>query len=170
MSALKGTSILLTTINYLSHEAGAKDYPSLPHYKVDSDAFRFDRLEASLQQEIWSSKDWTWAVFLREPAERLLSAYLDKIAKGGWQQKILDALGINATAAVFTFENFVQRLAMNFNETGCVSKQGAANQLVLTGMTGLNWCSNPREFSVSSSWRLFVVLKPNLTSPKLLKY
>lgn len=121
---------------------------------MDNTFFRFDKLEASLQQEIWSSKEWTWAVFLREPAERLLSAYLDKIAKATTQNKIFNGLGINATSAVFTFEDFVQRLAMDFNETGCKTKQRATDTPeLLTGMTGLNWCSDPREFSVSS-WRL----------------
>eukprot|EP00804_Cyclotella_cryptica_P015129 CCRYP_000684-RA/>CCRYP_000684-RA protein AED:0.04 eAED:0.04 QI:59/1/1/1/1/0.66/3/1038/369 len=69
-------------IQFARFVAGAKDYPSLPHYKLDNDFFRFDKLDPSIQEEIWrDEKEWTWAVFLREPAERLLSAYLDKVSK-----------------------------------------------------------------------------------------
>jgi hypothetical protein len=122
---------------------------------MDNDFFRFDKLTPSIQEEIFTSKEWTWAVFLREPAERLLSAYLDKIAKLSTQEKIFDAFGMNATADGFTFENFVQRLDMEFNKTGCkINKDDKAG--VLNGMTGLGWCSDPREYGYTAPF--FLVL------------
>eukprot|EP01082_Thalassiosira_pseudonana_P006125 g5370.t1 g5370 contig2:411565-412326(-) len=69
-------------VQFLRFVAGAKDYPSVPHYKLDTDFFQFDKLEPSIQKEIWNSEEWTWAAFLRDPAERILSAYLDKAAPG----------------------------------------------------------------------------------------
>ena len=71
----------------------ARDYQALPHYKNDRLAFRFQRLPLSRQTEIWynknnnsnfkskSRKKWTKMIFIREPTERLLSAYIDKIKR-----------------------------------------------------------------------------------------
>lgn len=64
-------------IQFLRFTLGAKDYQALPYAKKDISPFSFDRLMPSRQDEIWSN--WTKAVFLRDPAERLLSAYLDKV-------------------------------------------------------------------------------------------
>ena len=133
-------------IQFARFVAGAKDYPSLPHYKLDTDYLRFDKLNASIQEEIWLSKDWTWSVFLRDPAERLLSAYLDKVLKQSTQEKILNALGRNLTRG-FTFEDFVERLGVEFDKAGCktAGEKNDKNASALSGMTGLNWCSDPRK-------------------------
>ena len=133
-------------IQFARFVAGAKDYPSLPHYKLDNDFFRFDKLNTSVQEEIWTSKDWTWAVFLREPAERLLSAYLDKVAKQGTQEKVQKALGFD-TSMEFGFEQFVERLSIDVNKTGCKMEGGndSPSTGILNGMTGLGWCSDPRK-------------------------
>lgn len=133
-------------IQFARFVAGAKDYPSLPHYKLDTDFFRFDKLSASIQEEIWLSEDWTWSVFLRDPAERLLSAYLDKVTKQSTQDKILNALGMNLTQG-FTFEDFVERLGAEFDKGGCKTMAEKNNKTVsaLSGVTGLNWCSDPRK-------------------------
>lgn len=134
-------------IQFARFVAGAKDYPSLPHYKLDADFFRFDKLDPSIQQEIWQDeKAWTWAVFLREPAERLLSAYLDKVLKKSVQVK--EALGLNSTNNGFTFRDFINRLAMEFNQTGCKKKKLDNTPDILSGMSGLNWCSDPRGYSL----------------------
>ena len=69
----------------------ARDYQASPHYKSDRFAYRFQNLPLSRQTEIWynknnnnnfkskSKKNWTKMIFIREPTERLLSAYIDKI-------------------------------------------------------------------------------------------
>jgi hypothetical protein len=126
-------------VQFLRFVAGAKDYPSVPHYKLDTDFFQFDKLEPSIQKEIWNSEEWTWAAFLRDPAERILSAYLDKAAPGTRAHPdIKEKLALNGT---FTFDNFIERMAIPFDKTSCK----ANNETDLAGMTGLNWCSDPRE-------------------------
>lgn len=134
------TSINLTFKTINLSKAGAKDYPAFPHKKQDKDFFRFDKLNPSLQQEIWSSKEWTFAAFLRDPTERLLSAYLDKITDTKIQKEIQSALGMKVTKLGFKFRDFVERLDLEFNKTGCTD----GNVGNLNSMTGLNWCSDPR--------------------------
>lgn len=53
---------------------------SEPYYKYDAMYLSFDKLRPKVQRNIWYNDDsWTKAILIREPAERLLSAYLDKI-------------------------------------------------------------------------------------------
>ena len=119
---------------FLRFYFGAKDYPSLPHYKLDREFLQFDALEPHVQRRIWEADEWTWAAFIRNPAERLLSAYLDKVeSKKKW-----------------TFEKFVDSLSKSTdNITTC---DGA------DPFYGLNWCSDPREYKylhidLSALWK-----------------
>jgi len=59
---------------------GAGDYQSLPHYKRDLEPFKFSQLDPGKGYELLTSPEWTRAVMFRDPAERILSAYLNKIA------------------------------------------------------------------------------------------
>jgi hypothetical protein len=43
--------------------------------------FRFDRLRPEIQEQVWNDASWTKAIFIRDPAERVLSAYLDKVVQ-----------------------------------------------------------------------------------------
>mmetsp|Transcript_10705 Transcript_10705/g.22700 ORF Transcript_10705/g.22700 Transcript_10705/m.22700 type:complete len:407 (-) Transcript_10705:124-1344(-) len=112
---------------FLRFYMGAKDYPSLPHYKMDRVFFQFDQLDPRAQRKIWEDEEWTWAAFVRDPAERLLSAYLDKIksksSKFSW------------TDGSLTFEGFINSLSTPSNFTNCENGKGANS--------GLSWCSDP---------------------------
>jgi hypothetical protein len=55
---------------------------SIPHFKVDTGSvFRMGSLSLETAGELLSDPTWTTAMFVRDPAERLLSAYyFDKVA------------------------------------------------------------------------------------------
>lgn len=81
-----------------------------------------------VQREIWESDEWKWAAFLRDPAERALSGYLDKVKKKGLEY--LDS--------TMTFERFVNNLDRPYNKTSCAGSRGPNS-----GTIGLSWCSDP---------------------------
>lgn len=125
---------------FLRFYIGAKDYPSLPHYKLDRTPFQFDQLHPDAQRRIWDDEEWTWAAFIRNPAERLLSGYLDKVKS---QSKL------KWTDGNLTFEAFIDSLSKTSNFTTVFDANGeilrhkcnSNNSLI-----GLSWCSDPREF------------------------
>ena len=104
---------------------------------MDRNFFLFDLLEPSAQRRIYEDEEWTWAAFVREPAERLLSAFLDKLK----------------TKKDLTFERFVDSLRpVNGTNCGGIASQhkrskGRKKELAeITGeVTGLGWCSDPRK-------------------------
>ena len=128
---------------FLRFYMGAKDYPSLPHYKLDRDFFQFDKLDPKVQRRIWEADDWTWAAFIRNPAERLLSSYLDKV-KSKQQMKWADNN--------MTLEDFIDQLSSPYNYTSCDVKG------VKGVKGGSTWCSDPhwrpQVFSCGISERL----------------
>lgn len=103
---------------------GAKDYQSSPYFKSDVDKFRFDKLKPKVQKQVWMDSQWTKAILIREPAERLLSAYLDKI---------------DNRKAVFgrtlSFAEFIDILEQKNITRGINGKRGP--------WTGLTWMSDP---------------------------
>ena len=115
---------------FLRFHIGAKDYPSLPHYKLDRIPLQFDQLDPSAQRRIWEDEEWTWAAFIRDPAERLLSAYLDKVMPKSRFKWIKQEL---------TFKNFTDFLSVPKNFSSC-DEEGAMGSI-----KGLNWCSDPRK-------------------------
>eukprot|EP00804_Cyclotella_cryptica_P008387 CCRYP_003910-RA/>CCRYP_003910-RA protein AED:0.27 eAED:0.27 QI:476/1/1/1/1/1/3/193/521 len=126
-------------IQFARFAAGAKDYPSIPHYKLDIEFFRYDKMDPLIQQEIWQNeKEWTWAVFIRDPAERVLSAYLDKVATKSGQANVKRLYGFDR---FFSFEDFIKRLNLTYIESGCATKE--LEKKPESGMTGLTLCSNP---------------------------
>ena len=114
---------------FLRFYFGAKDYPALPHYKLDRDFLQFDALEPQVQRRIWEDTEWTWAAFIRNPAERLLSAYLDKVKSKKDKLKWIEGKP--------TFEKFVDSISKPVDFTNC----GDTSPL-----SSLSWCSDPREF------------------------
>ena len=68
-------------LKFFRYTLGARDYLSDPHFKTDLREFHLSRLSNAQIADILTDPTWTKAVFFRDPAERLLSAYLDKIKR-----------------------------------------------------------------------------------------
>ena len=115
-------------LHFLRFTIGAKDYQSIPYCKLDAQQFRFDGLRPEIQEQVWKNDSWTKAIFLRDPAERLLSAYLDKVQTKEGQRK--PPFGYNVS-----FANFIDILSSNDIRHGVNATHGA--------MTGLSWMSDP---------------------------
>ena len=113
---------------FLRFYIGAKDYPALPHFKLDRNFFQYDKLDPDAQRQIWEDDEWTWSAFVRNPAERLLSAYLDKVRAR--RSRVLGPDG-----KPLPFVEFVESLASRVNYTDCNDDKG--------GFRGLGWCSDP---------------------------
>jgi hypothetical protein len=125
---------------FLRFYIGAKDYPSLPHYKLDRTPFQYDQLDPVAQRRIWEDEEWTWATFIRNPAERLLSGYLDKVHK--------NEAKFNWTDGELTFETFVNVLSRSVNLSATYDSKGnikthKCNNIGKTLRDGLTWCSDP---------------------------
>jgi hypothetical protein len=111
---------------------GAGDYLSIPHWKVEREEFIVRSLPLEIAQDLWNDPTWTRAVFLRDPAERLLSAYLDKVVKNAYTQRIFKIGALTdpkETRPILSFGEFVDLLVGN--NTRCVIP------------TGLHTCSDP---------------------------
>jgi hypothetical protein len=96
---------------------GARDYLAFPHNKFDTEDFMVGNLSPAKAFELIVDPAWTKAVFFRDPAERLLSAYLDKVVGSGYTQKVFH-IGGNGThkgqenTTILSFEEFVHLVAM----------------------------------------------------------
>jgi hypothetical protein len=150
--------------------AGAKDYLSLPHYKVDAGLFEFDQLNEETQRQIWESEEWTWAAFIRNPVERLLSGFLDKIApivnpnqsRGKCERSWVDNLNITFESSNTTLkEEFLASLKKEKDRLTLAERKQVFEKFVETlskpsnrttcnadknedtCMNGLGWCTNP---------------------------
>ena len=75
-------------LKFFRYTWGAKDFLSVPHFKVDREEFFMSRLSLQKAQELLNDPTWTKTVFFRDPAERLLSAYLNKIVGNAYTQRI----------------------------------------------------------------------------------
>ena len=106
----------------------------LPHHKLDRELLQFDRLDPDVQRRIWEDDTWTWATMIRNPAERLLSGYLDKVVKKSTKAELRP---VNASVTMdgsITFEQFIANLSMPVENNNCKEN---------SGMNGLSWCTNP---------------------------
>ncbi|KAL7526221.1 hypothetical protein ACHAWF_001686 [Thalassiosira exigua] len=65
-------------LKFLRFTLGAKDFQDEPHHKPDVQYFMFDKFSRKTQMEVLNDPSWTFAAIMRNPAERLLSLYLDK--------------------------------------------------------------------------------------------
>jgi hypothetical protein len=111
-------------LQFLRYTVGAVDYQSAPHWKDDvMRLMRFDLMRPETQTSILhdTNNHWMKAVFLRDPAERLLSSYLDKVQ--------------DMESNTITFESFVRGLAEE--DSDCVAGTKKASK------QGLTWCSDP---------------------------
>jgi len=145
---------------FLRYLMGAHDYLAIPYYKRDLEMWSFDLLAPEVQQQIWNDKDWTFAAILRDPAERLLSAYLDKLkinTKGRRSGSI--AKKVNLTED-FSFADFLERLEQNQipsisnNDEDDYKNDDIKNEDEDKGelncrdrekpkFMGINWCTDP---------------------------
>ncbi len=82
--------------------------------------------------------EWKFAVFMRDPAERLLSTYLDKVransGNGGMEAMHFRSL-YNFTESP-TFEEFVETIAKN--KTHCPVRGGPRRE----NLHGADWCKS----------------------------
>jgi hypothetical protein len=91
---------------------GAHDYLSNPHFKADTIEFQMSNLPREAAQRIWNDPTWTKAVLWRNPAERLLSAYLDKIVRESYTQEYFHIVqSDDEPVPVLTFAEFVHLVA-----------------------------------------------------------
>jgi len=119
-------------LRFFRYTLGAKDYLSWGHFKSDLSQFHVRSLTTRKAQELlFQDPSWTKAVFLREPAERLLSGYLDKIAGTDWSTT---RYGQNDT---LSFADFVD-LITKPKRTKCKAGHSAIDEI-----TGLNTCTDP---------------------------
>ena len=113
-------------LQFLRFVMGAHDYVSFPHGKPDLLLWSFDLLQPEVQERIWNDPEWTFAAFLRNPAERLLSAYLDKIEKKGRHGNL-------------SFDDFVEGLERELpEELDCRD-----DKTIKSSLTGMSWCTDP---------------------------
>jgi hypothetical protein len=122
-------------LQFIRFLMGAHDYGAFPHGKPDLEMWSFDKLELGVQKRIWNDPEWTFAAILRNPAERLLSGYLDKLKVEKYNGKISKTLGFDES---FTFDAFIERLEMKIPEDlSCKDKQFKPS------VTGISWCTDP---------------------------
>ena len=81
---------------------GYKDWANDPHHRAGR-PFLSDLSCESIECH-FNDTSWTKAVFFRDPAERLLSAYLDKIVNGSY----ITRRQFNAGAGEISFRQFVE--------------------------------------------------------------
>jgi hypothetical protein len=127
-------------IKFFRYTLGAKDYLSLPHFKPDRLGYLMSTLSRKKAQEVLQDPTWTKAVFLRNPAERLLSGYLDKIQGQGFTQtvfKIGSKDDPKPKRKVLTFEEFVDLVALDGDDNDEDNPKGC------TGPRGLHACTDP---------------------------
>ncbi len=122
-------------IQLLRFIIGAPDYLSVPHEKHDWKKFQFDSLDEHVQLNILNDDSYIFAAFLRDPAERLLSLYLDKVngKDKPWKKYFVAYYGLNGTPS---FEEFVKlidrkRISCLFNGKNNSERLG-----------GMDWCTD----------------------------
>mmetsp|Transcript_17250 Transcript_17250/g.32948 ORF Transcript_17250/g.32948 Transcript_17250/m.32948 type:complete len:274 (+) Transcript_17250:178-999(+) len=98
---------------------------------------RFDTLQEHVQMKILNDPEWKFAAFIRNPVERLLSAYLDKVAseKQAVRQHFQKNYGLNHT---ISFREFVNYLG-DERQSCPLSKKNYK----IDGLRGVDWCANP---------------------------
>ena len=123
-------------IQLLRFVVGAPDYLSVPYEKHDYKKFLFDALDEHVQLDILNDDSYVFAAFLRDPAERLLSLYLDKIngSDERWKKHFVSRYGLNGTP---TFEAFVKML--DGERTSC-PLNGKISDTRRLG--GIDWCTD----------------------------
>ncbi|KAK1737849.1 carbohydrate sulfotransferase [Skeletonema marinoi] len=121
-------------IQLLRFIIGAPDYLSVPYQKHDWKKFQFDSLDEQVQLDILNDESYTFAAFFRDPAERLLSLYLDKIngSDERWKNHFVSRYGLNGTPS---FEEFVKMI--DRERTSCPFNGRNSARL-----GGIDWCTD----------------------------
>jgi hypothetical protein len=84
---------------------------SLPHFKPDRHGFLLGNLDVSRAYELLNDPTWTKAVFFRNPFERLISAYQDKILRKAYTQKVFNIGHLkDENRTVLSFAEFVDKV------------------------------------------------------------
>jgi len=126
-------------IQFLRFTFGARDYRAHPHSKRDQRLLRFDSMREEVQFEILNDPEWKFAVFFRDPEERLLSAYLDKVRPNSDNDDEVAnhfKSEFNFTESP-TFSEFVEAIATN--RTRCPTGRGSRRDKLY----GADWCADP---------------------------
>ena len=125
-------------IKFERYVFGAQDYLSLPHFKLDREEFYMSKLPIEKAEDMLlgeeESKKWTLAMFIRNPAERLLSAYNNKVANQAFTQGFFGITnGTKGTwkakrggekSYVLSFEEFVDLVTYNGTLSGAKDPRG----------------------------------------------
>ena len=108
---------------------------------MDRERLQFDQLDAAAQRRIWEDDEWTWATFIRNPAERLLSGFLDKVAKKAKKEGYKVRLTNATSGGIWSFENFIANLSIPVESLPFSEKDSCKD--MSDGRKGLSWCSDP---------------------------
>ncbi|KAL7426212.1 hypothetical protein ACHAXM_000376 [Skeletonema potamos] len=121
-------------IQLLRFIIGAPDYLSVPHGKHDWKKFQFDSLDEHVQLNILNDDSYIFAAFLRDPAERLLSLYLDKVNGKDllWKTHFVSLYGLDDTPS---FEEFVKLI--DRKRTSCPFYGNKSERI-----SGMDWCTD----------------------------
>jgi hypothetical protein len=127
-------------IKFFRFSWGARDYLSFPHQKKDLGSFMMNRLSVEKAKELLSDPTWTKAMFIRDPAERLLSAYNDKLTTTAIGETWFHVK--NGTDGHFKEINGVERYVMSFRqfvELVALNNTDMADPRGLHGRTDPHW-------------------------------
>jgi len=108
-------------VTFVRYVMGAKDYLSLPYYKLDRQEWMLKNLSIKKSEELLNDPTWTKAVFFRDPVERLLSAYLDKFVNNNYSKMFVK--NITNPSNIISFPEFVKLFAGS-NATKCDEGHG----------------------------------------------
>lgn len=122
-------------IQLLRFIIGAPDYRSIPYEKQDWKNFRFETLEGHVQLDILNNEDYVFVAFLRDPAERLLSLYLDKVngTDKRWKSHFVSRYGLNDTPS---FAEFIRLIAKKRHSCPFYGRNSER-------LFGVDWCTDP---------------------------
>lgn len=104
-------------IKFFRYQQGSKDYLAKPHSKVDRYHLFMSRLSIDKARNILNDPNWTRAVFIRNPYERLLSSYMDKIVGENYG-------GNEFNMQNMSFEEFVDAIADTSTLDNCKDPKG----------------------------------------------
>jgi hypothetical protein len=109
---------------------------ALPHFKADRAGFLLGNVEISRAREMLNDPSWTKAVFFRNPLERLVSAYQDKILRKSYTQKVFNIGAMtDENRTVLSFSEFVDKVTTSSDTRSIIDS--------CTYPTGLSACTDP---------------------------
>jgi hypothetical protein len=118
---------------FLRHSIGAQDYRSMPHKKQDREGFFLGNLPLSRAMALLDDPTWTKAVFIRNPLERLVSAYQDKIVRRQYTQLVFNISRVADGNTTMSFSEFVDKVTTADTSSECSHPNG------LSACTDVHW-------------------------------